>query len=73
MADLEEKMAYMKNQPSTMLPEKEEVLNAAISRVDVLEQELQATKKEELSKAVSENGLVESGKESDGKKASDKE
>ncbi|KAK7273634.1 hypothetical protein RIF29_14691 [Crotalaria pallida] len=28
---------------------------------------------EELSKAVSENGLVESGKESDGKKASDKE
>ncbi|KAK7281851.1 hypothetical protein RIF29_10165 [Crotalaria pallida] len=73
MADLEEKMAYIKNQPSTMLPEKEEVLNAAISRVDVLEQELQATKKEELSKAVSENGLVESGKESDGKKASDKE
>ncbi|KAK7251141.1 hypothetical protein RIF29_34078 [Crotalaria pallida] len=73
MADLEEKMAYMKNQPSTMLPEKEEVLNAAISRVDVLEQELQATKKEELSKAVSENGLVKSGKQSDGKKANDKE
>ncbi|KAK7260606.1 hypothetical protein RIF29_26801 [Crotalaria pallida] len=45
MQTLARDTAVHKNQPSTMLPEKEEVLNAAISRVDVLEQELQATKK----------------------------
>lgn len=44
MAELEEKMGNM-NQNTCMPPEKEEMLNAAISRADALEQELLATKK----------------------------
>ncbi|OIW11017.1 hypothetical protein TanjilG_22824 [Lupinus angustifolius] len=45
MVELEEKMADINNNPPTMPPEKEEMLNATISRADALEQELQATKK----------------------------
>ena len=44
MAELEEKMLNI-NQNASMPPEKEELLNAAISRADALEQELMATKK----------------------------
>lgn len=44
MAELENKMGNM-NHNATMPPEKEEMLNAAISRADALEQELMATKK----------------------------
>lgn len=44
MAELEEKMIHMNHNPS-MPPEKEEMLNAAITRADALEQELMATKK----------------------------
>lgn len=44
MAELEDKMVNM-NQITCMPPEKEEMLNAAISRADALEQELMATKK----------------------------
>ncbi|KAE9614609.1 hypothetical protein Lalb_Chr05g0229981 [Lupinus albus] len=44
MAELEEKMINMNQNPS-MPPEKEEMLNAAITRADALEQELMATKK----------------------------
>ncbi|XP_019446863.1 PREDICTED: phosphatidylinositol/phosphatidylcholine transfer protein SFH12-like isoform X2 [Lupinus angustifolius] len=44
MAELEEKMVHM-NQNASMPPEKEEMLNAAITRADALEQELMATKK----------------------------
>ncbi|CAL0313130.1 unnamed protein product [Lupinus luteus] len=44
MAELEEKMVNM-NQNASMPPEKEEMLNAAITRADTLEQELMATKK----------------------------
>lgn len=44
MAELENKMGNM-NQNASMPPEKEEMLNAAISRADALEQELMATKK----------------------------
>ncbi|KAF7828897.1 Phosphatidylinositol/phosphatidylcholine transfer protein SFH12 [Senna tora] len=47
MAELEQKMVTM-NKPATLPPEKEEMLNAAISRADVLEQELMATKKAPL-------------------------
>ncbi|XP_057445370.1 phosphatidylinositol/phosphatidylcholine transfer protein SFH12-like [Lotus japonicus] len=44
MAELEEKMGNM-NYNTCMPPEKEEMLNAAISRADALEQELMSTKK----------------------------
>ncbi|XP_057981686.1 phosphatidylinositol/phosphatidylcholine transfer protein SFH12-like [Malania oleifera] len=44
MADLEEKVIAM-SKPASISTEKEEMLNAAISRVDALEQELMATKK----------------------------
>ncbi|KAK7360077.1 hypothetical protein VNO77_02051 [Canavalia gladiata] len=45
MAELEEKMINMNSQSICMPPEKEEMLNAAITRADALEQELLATKK----------------------------
>ncbi|XP_052203669.1 phosphatidylinositol/phosphatidylcholine transfer protein SFH3-like [Diospyros lotus] len=45
MAEMEDKVTFLINQPATMPPEKEEMLNAALNRVDVLEQELLATKK----------------------------
>ncbi|KAI4327652.1 hypothetical protein L6164_020088 [Bauhinia variegata] len=45
MAELEERMINNINRPVTMPPEKEEMLHAAISRADALEQELMATKK----------------------------
>lgn len=45
MAELEQKVTNLSAQPATMPPEKEEMLNAAISRADFLEQELAATKK----------------------------
>ncbi|XP_020227747.1 phosphatidylinositol/phosphatidylcholine transfer protein SFH12 [Cajanus cajan] len=45
MAELEEKMINMNNVTICMPPEKEEMLNAAISRADTLENELLATKK----------------------------
>lgn len=44
MAELEERAIALSMQPA-MPPEKEEMLNAALSRVDALEQELMATKK----------------------------
>lgn len=44
MAELEERMVTM-NKPASLPPEKEEMLKSAISRADVLEQELNATKK----------------------------
>ncbi|KAL8542996.1 hypothetical protein ACS0TY_003762 [Phlomoides rotata] len=45
MNELEEKMGMMCQKPPTMAPEKEEMLNNALSRVDALEQELQDAKK----------------------------
>ncbi|XP_059623583.1 phosphatidylinositol/phosphatidylcholine transfer protein SFH12-like isoform X2 [Cornus florida] len=45
MVELEEKMTILSAKPVAMPPEKEEMLNAALSRVDALEQELMATKK----------------------------
>lgn len=45
MAELEQKVTILSAQPLTMPPEKEEMLNDAISRANVLEQELAATKK----------------------------
>ncbi|XP_061360962.1 phosphatidylinositol/phosphatidylcholine transfer protein SFH12 [Gastrolobium bilobum] len=45
MTDLEEKMLNMNQTVICLPPEKEEMLNAAISRADALEQELLATKK----------------------------
>ena len=45
MAELEDKVNVLLTKPATMPPEKEEMLNAALSRVDALEQELMATKK----------------------------
>jgi len=45
MAELEEKVSVLSIKPATMPVEKVEMLNAAVSRVDALEQELMATKK----------------------------
>ncbi|KAH7833142.1 hypothetical protein Vadar_003460 [Vaccinium darrowii] len=45
MGKLEEKVTVLSNKPAVMPPEKEEMLNSALSRVDVLEQELSSTKK----------------------------
>lgn len=45
IAELEQKVTILSAQPITMPPEKEEMLNDAISRADFLEQELAATKK----------------------------
>ena len=45
MAKLEEKVNVLSNKPAVMPPEKEEMLNVALSRVDALEQELSSTKK----------------------------
>ncbi|GMY12117.1 phosphatidylinositol/phosphatidylcholine transfer protein SFH12-like isoform X2 [Fagus crenata] len=45
MAELEDKVSVLSVKPAAMPAEKEEMLNAAISRVDALEQELMATKK----------------------------
>ncbi|KAA8536084.1 hypothetical protein F0562_028562 [Nyssa sinensis] len=45
MGELEEHVSVLSKKPATMPPEKEEMLNAALSRVDALEQELSATKK----------------------------
>ncbi|KAK0580880.1 hypothetical protein LWI29_007364 [Acer saccharum] len=45
MADLEEKVNILTMKPATMPPEKEEMLNAAVNRVNALEEELSATKK----------------------------
>ncbi|CAM8950259.1 unnamed protein product [Rhodiola kirilowii] len=45
MAELEAKMCSFSAKPVIMPPEKEELLNAAISRIEALELELSATKK----------------------------
>ncbi|GMH13452.1 hypothetical protein Nepgr_015293 [Nepenthes gracilis] len=45
MGELEGKVIALSAKPAVMPPEKEEMLNAALSRVDALEQELSATKK----------------------------
>ncbi|GMN55692.1 hypothetical protein TIFTF001_024810 [Ficus carica] len=45
MAELEERVAILSMKPAVMPAEKEEMLNAAISRVGALEQELSSTKK----------------------------
>lgn len=45
MAALEDTVKVMSTKPAAMLAAKEEMLNAALSRVDVLEQELMATRK----------------------------
>ncbi|KAL4343451.1 phosphatidylinositol/phosphatidylcholine transfer protein SFH12 isoform X1 [Arachis hypogaea] len=45
MAELEEKMGNLNNTPFVMPPDKEEMLNIAVSRADALERELMATRK----------------------------
>lgn len=45
LAELEEKVDTLQSKPSEMPYEKEELLNAAVCRVDALEAELIATKK----------------------------
>jgi len=45
MAELEEKVTVLNMKPAAMPVEKQELLDAAISRVSTLEQELAATKK----------------------------
>ncbi|KAG8368212.1 hypothetical protein BUALT_Bualt15G0021700 [Buddleja alternifolia] len=45
MNELEEKMIALSNKPTTMPPDKEELLENALNRVDVLEQELAEAKK----------------------------
>ncbi|XP_039037977.1 phosphatidylinositol/phosphatidylcholine transfer protein SFH3-like [Hibiscus syriacus] len=46
MADLEGKVSVLMGKPATMPPEKEELLNAALSRVCTLEEEISAARKE---------------------------
>ncbi|GKA61953.1 phosphatidylinositol/phosphatidylcholine transfer protein SFH6-like protein isoform X1 [Tanacetum coccineum] len=50
LGELEEKVDTLKDKPSEMPCEKEELLNAAVCRVDALEAELIATKKERVVK-----------------------
>lgn len=45
MNELEEKVNVLSKKPTSMPPEKEEMLNNALKRVDSLEQALSATKK----------------------------
>ncbi|XP_009378652.1 phosphatidylinositol/phosphatidylcholine transfer protein SFH3 isoform X2 [Pyrus x bretschneideri] len=45
MAELEEKLYALSSKPAVMPPDKEEILNAALNRVNTLEQELSSTKK----------------------------
>ncbi|KAG8368210.1 hypothetical protein BUALT_Bualt15G0021500 [Buddleja alternifolia] len=45
MNELEDKVNVLSKKPTTMPPEKEEMLNNALKRVDTLEQELSAAKK----------------------------
>ncbi|KAD3066492.1 hypothetical protein E3N88_34372 [Mikania micrantha] len=45
MGELEEKVIVLETQPIGMPPEKEDILNKALSRVEALEMELAATKK----------------------------
>lgn len=45
IAELEERAIVLSTKPATMPPEKDDMLNAALSRVDALEQELMATTK----------------------------
>lgn len=45
MEELEDKVITLSQKPSSMPPEKENMLNAAINRVGTLEEELLATKK----------------------------
>lgn len=45
LTELEEKIGALQSKPSEMPSEKEELLNAAVCRVDALEAELIATKK----------------------------
>ncbi|KAE8707106.1 Phosphatidylinositol/phosphatidylcholine transfer protein SFH6 [Hibiscus syriacus] len=45
ISELEERITDMNAKPTTMPPEKEELLNTAVNRADLLEQELVATKK----------------------------
>lgn len=45
LGELEEKVNVLSTKPAEMAPEKEEMLNAAVMRVDALEAELAATKK----------------------------
>lgn len=45
MAQLEDKVNGVTNKPASMPPEKEEMLNAALTRIECLEQELAAAKK----------------------------
>lgn len=45
LEELEDKVITLSHKPSSMPPEKEDMLNAAINRVGTLEEELLATKK----------------------------
>ncbi|XWS54940.1 hypothetical protein CRYUN_Cryun10bG0132700 [Craigia yunnanensis] len=45
MAELEDKVSFLIGKPAAMPPEKEEMLNAALSRVCTLEEELSSAKK----------------------------
>lgn len=45
MGELEDKVIALANKPAVMPPEKEEMLNTALTRVDALENELSAAKK----------------------------
>ncbi|CAL1360895.1 unnamed protein product [Linum trigynum] len=45
MNEMEEKVTVLSNRPNLMPPEKEDLLNGALTRIDTLEEELAATKK----------------------------
>ncbi|XP_065636410.1 phosphatidylinositol/phosphatidylcholine transfer protein SFH3 isoform X2 [Quercus suber] len=59
MAELEEKVNVLSNKPAVMPAEKEALLNAALSRVDALEQELSSTKKALEDSLVRQQELVD--------------
>ncbi|CAI0392405.1 unnamed protein product [Linum tenue] len=45
MNEMEEKVTVLSNRPNLMPPEKEDLLNGALTRIDTLEEELASTKK----------------------------
>ncbi|XP_050231641.1 phosphatidylinositol/phosphatidylcholine transfer protein SFH3 [Mercurialis annua] len=59
MAAMEEKLNFLATKAEVMPPEKEEMLNAAVRRADVLEQELAATKKALDDAVVKQQELLE--------------
>ena len=58
LAELEEKVSALSKKPAEMAPEKEQILNAAVRRIDDLETELESTKKVMILTSRSTEGIL---------------